>query len=110
MERVERYDPEGFRTRTRWGVETCERPKALRAIAGNGFRVWISPRFGLETERSEGAGDRTDPQEVSAWKRRCRPGALTLQWWRKRRCERAKGRIEIPVPADSGPMKMRLPQ
>jgi len=34
-----------------------------------------------------------------AWKRRCRPGTLTSQWWRKRRCERAKGRAEIPAPA-----------
>jgi len=59
-----------------------------------------SPRFGLETERSGRAGSRTDSRRSSVWKRRCRPGTLTSQWWRKRRCERAKGRIEIPVPVE----------
>jgi hypothetical protein len=99
MEPVERFDPEGFRKRTWKGVETGDKSGALEVCADNGFWALTAPRFGLETERSERAWSRTDSQRFSMWKRRCRPGTLTSQWWRKRRCERAKGRIELPAPA-----------
>ena len=99
QEPVERLDPEGFRERTRSGVGTGDRTGTWEIGAKNGCPALTSPRFGLETERSGRAGNRTDSPRSAMWKRRCRPGTLTSQWWRKRRCERAKGRTEFPVPA-----------
>jgi len=49
-------------------VEAGERAGALEIGAGNGFRAVIAPRFGLETERSEGAGSRTDLRRFLVWK------------------------------------------
>ena len=97
MEPVERFDPEGSKDLR--GVETGEITGAPEIGAGQ--RV-TGAEFALcrlrnRTERrspgSNGFGG------FSAWKRRGRPGTLTSQWWRKRRCERAKGRFEFPVPA-----------
>jgi len=46
-------------------VETGDRSGVPEMGAGNGFQAWSSPRFGLETERSGGARDRTDSRLFS---------------------------------------------
>jgi len=83
----------------RRGVEAGDKSGVLEIGAENGYWAMTSPRIGLETERSGRVQYRTDSRRCSTAKRRCRPGTLTSQWWRKRRCERAKGRIEFGAPA-----------
>jgi len=73
-------------------------PEHGKFVAGNGLLARISPRVGLETERSDGVGSGTDPCGFVVWNRRRRSGALTSQWWRKYRCGRVKDRSEIPAP------------
>lgn len=41
--------------------------RVLEIGAGNGCWAMRTPRIGLETERSEGARDRTAPRRYSVW-------------------------------------------
>jgi hypothetical protein len=91
--------------KTRRGVGDGWHRRSAGLTRGQRVRGDEFARFRLETELSEESRIERARGRIPARTRRGRPGTLTPQWWRERRCGRAKGRSEFPAPAGCRPSR-----
>jgi hypothetical protein len=104
---AERFDPEGAKEPK--GERRLEEATRTPEIgAENGFWAWMSPRIGLETERSDGARNRT----VAIGKEHFLPRRKVKVRWKSeiRFTARAAGcmirrKSEVPSPVVAGDAK-----
>ena len=91
--------------KTQRGVGDGYHRRSAGLTGGQRIRGDEFARFRLETELSEESRIERARGRIPARTRRGRPGTLTPQWWRERRCGRAKGRSEFPAPAGCRPSR-----